>query len=90
MDGEVSNTLNALTGTITPTGSITGELTQTNNISGTLSIPVAKTYYDLCDKPVLNGVIIEGDRVSEDYRLQSKIDVATEQDIDNMLFFGGN
>lgn len=44
-------------------------------------------YEELFNKPILNGRTIIGDKVSNDYDLQDKMDAITPQDIDN-LFYG--
>lgn len=38
------------------------------------------------NKPTLNTITIEGDKVSEDYRLQSKMDFLTPQEIEKILY----
>lgn len=44
--------------------------------------------YDLLDnKPSINQFTVEGDKTAADYRLQDKLDLITEQMIDN-LFYG--
>lgn len=68
-----------------------GQLEETQTISGTITIPptrtIAPSYPDLTDKPSINDVTIEGDKLSKDYHLQDKMDAITPQDIDN-LFYG--
>ena len=49
--------------------------------------PGATDYGELTNKPSLNAFTIEGDKTADDYRLQAKMDVITEQMIDN-LFYG--
>lgn len=44
-------------------------------------------YEELFKKPIINGYTIIGDKVSNDYDLQDKMDAITPQDIDN-LFYG--
>lgn len=47
----------------------------------------ASDYDALENKPSINQFTIEGDKTAEDYRLQDKLDLITEQMIDN-LFYG--
>ena len=44
-------------------------------------------YEDLYNKPSINRVTVQGDKLGADYRLQDKMDIITEQMIDN-LFYG--
>lgn len=44
-------------------------------------------YDDLFNKPRINTVTVEGEKTGADYRLQDKMDVITEQMIDN-IFYG--
>jgi len=44
-------------------------------------------YEDLFNKPIINGHTIIGDKVSNDYDLQDKLNEITPQMIDN-LFYG--
>jgi len=48
---------------------------------------MCKDYDLLEDKPSINTFTIEGDKTAADYRLQDKMDLITEQMIDN-LFYG--
>ena len=43
-------------------------------------------YDKLKNKPVLNGVTIQGEKGSEDYKLQGAMDEVTAQDIDKIIF----
>lgn len=45
-------------------------------------------YEELFNKPILNGRTIIGDKVSNDYDLQDRMDEITPQDIDK-IFYGG-
>ena len=44
-------------------------------------------YNDLFNKPSINKVTVQGDKLGADYKLQDKMDLITEQMIDN-LFYG--
>lgn len=53
-----------------------------------LTDPLAIKDYDLLEnKPSINQFTVEGDKTAADYRLQDKLDLITEQMIDN-LFYG--
>ena len=76
MDGNIESALPQITGTITKMVEISGSLSMPQ------SIKVAESYDELRDKPVLNNVTIEGDKVSEDYHLQGEMKALTEQEIE--------
>ena len=75
---------------LTVHGSVTGSLQTTGSVTGSLSTPQSRIVYgdynDLTGKPKINDVTIEGDKVSEDYRLQGKMDVLTPQEIERILY----
>ena len=91
MEGDI--TVHQMTGEITKTGEVTGNLQGTGEVSGSLSVPpgrtVAEDYDRLRNRPIINGITIEGDKVSEDYHLQGEMKALTEQEIDRIIF-GGN
>ena len=43
-------------------------------------------YADLPDKPSINQHTIEGDKMSAEYGLQDKMDVATQAEIEAILY----
>ena len=46
-------------------------------------------YNDLFNKPRINAVTVEGDKTGPDYRLQNKMDILTRQEIEKILYVGG-
>lgn len=91
MDGNLSRT-SEISGGLSSEQELKGELSlkETQNINGQLTIPPNKrapSYPEITDKPSINNEIIEGDKLSKDYHLQDKMDLITEQMIDN-LFYG--
>lgn len=74
-------------GNIKTDNSIKTELKVDGKIGGGISVPMnIKSYNQLRDKPTLNSVTIEGDKVSADYKLQDKLGVVSEQDIDVIIY----
>ena len=43
-------------------------------------------YEQLSNKPSINGVIVLGDKLGEDYNLQDLMDEITPQEIDNIIY----
>ena len=43
-------------------------------------------YNKLANRPLINSVLVEGDKISDDYGLQNKMKRITEQMIDELLF----
>lgn len=88
MEGDI--TAHQMTGSITKTGEVTGNLQGTGEVSGSLSVPpgrtVAEDYDRLRNRPIINGITIEGDKVSEDYKLQGKMEFLTQQEIERILY----
>ena len=70
--------------------SIIGSIQTTGNVTGDLSVPKSRIVYgdygDLTGKPSINSVEIDGEKVSEDYHLQGKMDVITPQEIERILY----
>lgn len=54
---------------------------------GDVTMVHTDNYEDLYNKPSINRVTVQGDKLGADYRLQDKMDIITEQMIDN-LFYG--
>ena len=81
------------TGSVGISGKITGTLSKMQNVTGVLSVPTQRIssadYNELRNKPTINGLMIEGDKVSSDYKLQHEMNAVTQQDIDNIIY-GGN
>lgn len=77
-------------GSMEPVRITSGELKETRTIAGKLTIPprrtVAPMYADLPDKPSINRHTIEGDKMSAEYGLQDKMDVATQAEIEAILY----
>ena len=77
-------------GSMEPVRNMAGEMEETRTISGKLTIPPTRTiaprYPDVTDKPSINGVTIEGNKLSEDYHLQEKMDFATVAEIERILY----
>ena len=46
-------------------------------------------YEDLYNKPKINAVTVEGDKTGPDYRLQNKMDILSRQEIEKILYVGG-
>ena len=59
------------------------------NRSGSSGGTGTHNYNALINKPRINGVILEGDKLDTQLNLQHIMDEITEQDIDNIIF-GGN
>lgn len=43
-------------------------------------------YNALSNKPKINGVVVAGEKVGSDYRLQDKMGEVTPQDIDEIIY----
>ena len=43
-------------------------------------------YDDLYNKPIINDVVVRGDKVGEDYNLQDKMHALTTQEIEKILY----
>lgn len=90
MDGKITGTVHEVTGRLSKTGEVTGRLSTTVEITGSLSVPqsrvVAESYDNLQNKPSLNNITIEGDKVSADYKLQHEMDALSVQEIERILY----
>lgn len=78
-----------LTGILSGNKALNGTLNQNNALTGGLSTAPSqgtKDYNKLNNKPTINAVTIEGDKVSADYKLQGEISDVTESDIDNIIY----
>lgn len=75
---------------LTTVREVTGDISPITEITGTIELPrsrtVAARYPDLRDKPSINHVTIEGDKGSEDYHLQGKMEYLTQQEIERILY----
>lgn len=73
-------------------GSISGSLSESQSLSGSLTVPStrpgASSYNQLTDKPTINRITVEGDKIGADYKLQDKMEEITEQMIDKMIYGG--
>lgn len=58
------------------------------NRSGSSGGTGTNNYNALINKPRINGVILEGDKLDTQLNLQHIMDEITEQDIDNIIFGG--
>ena len=68
-----------------------GELENLLELSGESTIPTSippkdLSYNILLDKPVINDVVVEGNKIGNDYKLQDKMDVLTPQEIEKILY----
>ena len=45
-------------------------------------------YNKLSHKPTINSITVEGDKVGLDYNLQNKMEMITEQEIDDIIYGG--
>lgn len=45
-------------------------------------------YPSLTNKPSINGIIVLGDKLGEDYKLQDLMDEITESEIDKLIYGG--
>lgn len=75
---------------LTTVREVTANFSPVTEITGTIELPrsrtVAARYPDLKDKPSINQVTIEGDKGSEDYHLQGKMEYLTQQEIERILY----
>ena len=75
---------------LTTVREVTGDISPITEITGIIELPrsrtVAARYPDLRDKPSINQVTIEGDKGSEDYHLQGKMEYLTQQEIERILY----
>ena len=75
---------------LTTVKEVTANLSPVTEITGAIELPrsrtVAARYPDLRDKPSINQVTIEGDKGSEDYHLQGKMEYLTQQEIERILY----
>ena len=47
-----------------------------------------KSYNQLEDKPIINDVVIQGNKVGPDYHLQDKMDTLTIQEVERIFYVG--
>lgn len=67
---------------------LTSKINQVQKLTGSIQTAVgSKTYAELPDKPMIEGVVLEGNRTAEELKLQKSIELATEHDIDE-IFYG--
>lgn len=73
-------------------GTISGSLSEPQSLSGSLTVPSstpgATSYNQLKDKPTINAVTVEGDKLGIDYKLQDKMNELTVQEIEKILYLG--
>lgn len=68
---------------------LNAKLKQSPNLNakfGNTQIVHTDNYEDLYNKPIINDVVVEGDKVGEDYRLQDKMHALTTQEIEKILY----
>lgn len=67
---------------------LTGQIKQGQTLIGSLQTALggAKTYAELPDKPMIEGVTLEGNKSADDLKLQKTIEIASEHDIDDMFW----
>lgn len=59
--------------------------------NGNINLDISKAsgttnYNALTNKPILNGITIEGSKVSADYKIQDMMNDITEQEIDTIVY----
>lgn len=78
-----------LKGTLSPRQTLTGNLGSKETLNGGLSTAPGqgtRNYNSLINKPTINAVTVEGDKVSKDYHLQDELGVVSENDIDVIIY----
>lgn len=76
-----------LKGNLAKNETLSGNIQQGNQLNGKMaSTRYAKDYETLINKPYINGVEVIGHKISKDYKLQDKLGIVSEQDIDNLIF----
>lgn len=79
-----------LSGTLTGQGTLSGTLTGQGTLKGGLSLPNARVvdmdYNNAINKPLINNETVEGDKIGVDYHLQDKMEEATVQEIEAILY----
>lgn len=77
-----------LSGSINQNTVLSGSIGMTGKLSGNMksSTSGAKTYSELPDKPMIEGVTLEGNKSADDLKLQRPIEIASEHDIDDMFW----
>ena len=78
-------------GTVEVLNNISGRIEDQLVLRGESTVPKyiqGEVDYDkkVINKPTLNAVTIEGHKLSEDYKLQGKMDVLTPQEIEKILY----
>lgn len=53
---------------------------------GDTNIVHTDNYEDLYNKPIINDVTVQGDKIGEDYNLQDKMHALTTQEIERILY----
>ena len=83
----------SIKGELSKTVEVSGNIQDVGGVTGKLSVPTGRVislnYEDLTHRPLLNGVLIEGNKQADDYSLQLKMNKVTDQEIDEILY-GGN
>ena len=77
-----------LNGSIKQNNVLSGSIGIARQLSGSMksSTSGAKTYSELPDKPMIEGVTLEGNKTADDLKLQRTIEIASEHDIDDMFW----
>lgn len=79
-----------INGSVVGSVKLSGTLSKKQTITGSLSVPAQRVssndYNELRNKPTINNVTIEGDKVSADYKLQHEMDTLSVQEIERILY----
>ena len=79
-----------INGSVVGSVKLSGTLSKKQTITGSLSVPSQRVssndYNELRNKPTINNVTIEGDKVSADYKLQHEMDTLSVQEIERILY----
>lgn len=78
-----------LTGSLSGGQTLSGSLTAQGALTGAISTSPGqgtKDYNRLSNRPTINAVVVEGEKVGADYRLQDKMHELTIQEIELILY----
>lgn len=78
-----------LTGSLSGRQTLSGGLANSQELTGGISTAPGqgtKDYNKLKNKPSINGITVENDKIDADYHLQHKLDFASQHDIEKILY----
>lgn len=78
-----------LTGSLSGGQTLTGSLNGGGALNGGISTAPGqgtKDYNRLTNKPTINAITVEGDKIGSDYKLQDKMDNLSVQEIEKILY----